>query len=76
MSDSVEGSVRELGGRAQRAFGSAIGDAGTEATGAYNQAAGMAQRQVGQFSGVIRDQPLLSAVVALGLGYLIGRLTS
>ena len=76
MSDSLQGGVRELGGRAQRAVGAAVGDAGTEASGLYNQAAGLAQRQGGQFVEVIRDQPLLTAAVALGLGYMIGRLTS
>jgi uncharacterized protein YjbJ (UPF0337 family) len=76
MSDSLQGSVRELGGRAQRAFGAATGDAATEASGLYNQAAGMAQRQGTHLAEVIRDQPLLSAAVAIGLGYLIGRLTS
>jgi len=76
MSDSVQGGVREFGGRAQRAFGAVTGDAATEAGGLYNQAAGMAQRQGNQLAGVIRDQPLLSAAVAIGVGYLIGRLTS
>ena len=76
MSDSLQGSVRELGGRAQRAVGAAVGDAGTEASGLYNQAAGIAQRQSGQLAEVIRDQPLLTTAVAVGLGYLIGRLTS
>ena len=76
MSDSVQGSVREFGGRAQRAVGAAVGDVGTEASGLYNQATGMAQRQGTQLAGVIRDQPLLSAAVAIGVGYLIGRLTS
>lgn len=76
MSDSVQGGVREFGGRAQRAVGAAVGDVGTEASGLYNQAAGMAQRQGSQIAGVIRDQPLLSAAVAIGVGYLIGRITS
>jgi len=83
MSDRFEGTVREMGGRAQQTIGEAVGDAKTQADGIYNQAAGKAQQVWGQaqdaseqLSDTIRAQPLIAAAVALGIGYLIGRLTA
>jgi uncharacterized protein YjbJ (UPF0337 family) len=76
MSDRVQGTVRDMGGRVQESVGNLAGDAKTQAEGLYNQAAGQAQNAAGQFSDVIRSQPLVSALVALGLGYVLGRLTS
>ncbi len=76
MSDRFEGTAREMGGRVQETIGDAIGDTKTQADGLYNQAAGQAQQAVGQMSDVIRAQPMMAAVVALGIGYIIGRLTA
>jgi uncharacterized protein YjbJ (UPF0337 family) len=76
MSDRVQGTVRDMGGRVQESVGNLAGDAKTQAEGLYNQAAGQAQNAAGQFSDVIRSQPLVSALIALGLGYVLGRLTS
>lgn len=83
MSDRFEGTVREMGGRAQEKVGEALGDARTQADGMYNQAAGRAQQMWGQaqdaseqLSDTIRAQPLIAAAVAVGIGYLIGRLTA
>ena len=76
MSDRIEGTAREIGGRVQQAAGDLAGDAKTQAQGLYNQASGQAQQAAGQFSDVIRSQPLVSALVALGVGYVLGRLTS
>ena len=83
MSDRLEGSVRELGGRAQQKVGEVMGDAKTQADGVYNQAAGKAQQMWGQaqdaseqLSDTIRAQPLIAAAVAVGIGYLIGRFTA
>lgn len=83
MSDKVEGLAREMGGRAQKTLGDTVGDAKTQAQGVYNQASGRAQQAWGQaqdagdqLSDAIRGQPLIAAVVALGIGYLIGRLTA
>ena len=42
----------------------------------YNQAAGQAQQQVARLSDVIKDQPIASALVAIGIGYLLGRFTT
>ncbi|HTW72760.1 MAG TPA: CsbD family protein [Acetobacteraceae bacterium] len=83
MSDRFEGSVREMGGRVEQKLGEAVGDARTQADGIYNQASGRAQQMWGQaqdateqLGDTIRAQPLISAAVALGIGYLIGRLTT
>ena len=48
MSDSLQGTAREMGGRVQRKVGEAVGDAKTQADGLYNQAAGTAQQMWGQ----------------------------
>jgi uncharacterized protein YjbJ (UPF0337 family) len=83
MSDRFEGTARELGGRVQQTVGDAVGDAKTQADGLYNQAAGKAQQAWGQaqeatdqVSDVIRAQPLIAAGIALGIGYILGRLTA
>ena len=83
MSDSLQGTAREMGGRVQRKVGEAVGDAKTQADGLYNQAAGTAQQMWGQaqdatdqVSDTIRAQPLIAAAVAVGIGYILGRLTA
>jgi uncharacterized protein YjbJ (UPF0337 family) len=76
MSDRFEGSAREMGGRVQETVGETLGDTKTQARGLYNQAAGQAQQSVGQVGDLIRDQPITAALVALGIGYILGRLTA
>jgi len=76
MSDGMQGTAREMGGRVQQGVGDMLGDAKTQAQGLYNQAAGQAQEQAARLSDVIKDQPLAAALVAIGLGYLLGRLTA
>ena len=75
MSDKMQGAARDMAGRVQQTAGDALGDTRTQAQGMYNQAAGQAQEQVARLSEVIRDQPLTSALIALGVGYILGRLT-
>ena len=76
MSDSIQGSAREMGGRVQETAGKMMGDAKTQADGRDNQAAGQAQQAMGQVTGMVRDQPLTATIIALGIGYIIGRLTA
>jgi len=76
MNDRVEGTVREFGGRVQEAVGDVTGDAKTQAQGLYNQAAGQAQQAATQLTDVVKAQPILASLAALGIGYLLGRLTS
>ena len=76
MDDRVEGTAREFGGRIQEAAGNMAGDSKTQAQGLYNQASGQAQQAAGQFSDVVKAQPIVASLVALAIGYVLGRLTS
>ena len=76
MDDRVEGAAREFGGRVQEAAGNVAGDTKTQAEGLYNQAAGQAQQAAAQFSDVIKSQPVVSTLVAVAVGYILGRLTA
>ena len=76
MSDRVEGIARELGGRVQEGVGKITGDARTEAEGQVNRVAGQAQQAAAQFSDVIKAQPAVSVLVAVAVGYVLGRLTA
>jgi uncharacterized protein YjbJ (UPF0337 family) len=85
----VEGTVREYGGRFQEGVGTVTGDAKTRAEGAMNEATGTAQQLYGQtadmarqsattldswFRNAIETQPYATAAVALGIGWLLGRM--
>jgi uncharacterized protein YjbJ (UPF0337 family) len=76
MNDQVEGTAREFGGRVQETVGNMTGDAKTQAQGLYNQASGQAQQAAGQFGDIVKAQPVVSALVALAIGYVLGRLTA
>jgi uncharacterized protein YjbJ (UPF0337 family) len=69
------GGARNVAGRVQEAVGQVAGDAKTRAEGLYNQAAGQAQQQIVRLGDVIKEQPIVSVLIALGIGYLLGRLT-
>ena len=56
--DRITGAARDMAGRAQAAAGDMLGDARTQAQGAYNQAAGQAEYLAGQVSDLVRDQPI------------------
>jgi uncharacterized protein YjbJ (UPF0337 family) len=85
----LEGSTRNLGGKIQEGVGRATGDAKSRAEGIMNQAAGSAQDLYGQGADVARQtastfdawlrqqietQPYTSAIAALGIGWLLGRM--
>jgi uncharacterized protein YjbJ (UPF0337 family) len=86
----VEGTARNLGGKVQEGFGKVTGNARTQAEGLANQAVGAAQDLYGQAADTAREtasssfektlrrtietQPYTSALVALGIGWLLGRL--
>jgi uncharacterized protein YjbJ (UPF0337 family) len=76
MDDRVEGTAREFGGRAQEGLGNVTGDTKTQAQGLYNQASGQAQQAAGQFTDMVKSQPVTAALVALAIGYVLGRLTA
>jgi uncharacterized protein YjbJ (UPF0337 family) len=85
----VEGTARNLGGKVQEGFGKVTGDARAQAEGLGNQATGAAQDFYGQAADTAREtarsfektlrhtietQPYTSALVALGIGWLLGRM--
>jgi uncharacterized protein YjbJ (UPF0337 family) len=85
----LEGTARDLGGKVQEGFGRATGDVRNQAEGVANQVRGKAQDLYGQVSDTARDtagtldswlrhtietQPYTTAIVALGIGWLLGRL--
>jgi uncharacterized protein YjbJ (UPF0337 family) len=85
----LEGTARNLGGKVQEGVGRATGDAKIQAEGFANQVGGRAQDLYGQAADSARDtaknmdvwlretietQPYTSALIALGIGWLLGRL--
>src|SRR6516225_916305 len=85
----VEGSLRNIGGKVQEGVGRTTGDTKSTVEGVMNQAAGTAQNLYGQSADVAREtasnldtwlrntienQPYTSAIVALGIGWLLGRM--
>jgi len=86
-SDRAEGTIREFAGKAQSTVGDVVGDTDSQVDGRIKQAAGQAQQAYGaateQLRGLseeltdrIHETPLLAVLGAVGLGYLIGRLTA
>jgi len=80
----LEGTARNLGGKIEEGFGRATGDVETRRRGMANQFAGAAQDGCGQAADATRNfdqwlrnmietQPYTSALVALGVGWLLGR---
>jgi uncharacterized protein YjbJ (UPF0337 family) len=84
----VEGTARKVTGKAQEGFGRLSGDAKLQAEGMANEIRGSAQdlygqvqdnaselvRAVGDVVGkFIREQPYTATLIALGLGWLLGR---
>ena len=85
----VEGTARNVGGKVQEGVGRATGDAKMRAEGLTNQAVGAAQDLYGQTADAAREhaanldnwlrnqienQPYTTALVALGIGWLLGRM--
>jgi uncharacterized protein YjbJ (UPF0337 family) len=85
----LEGTARNVGGKVQEGVGRATGDVKTKTEAVINQAAGAAQDLYGQTADVARQtattlgdwlrntietRPYTSAIVALGIGWLLGRM--
>jgi uncharacterized protein YjbJ (UPF0337 family) len=85
----VEGTARNIGGKVQEGLGGVTGSVRTQAEGLANQATGAAQELYGQATDTAREaatnfekalrhtietQPYTSALVALGIGWLLGRM--
>jgi uncharacterized protein YjbJ (UPF0337 family) len=87
--DRISGTARNLGGKVEEGFGRTTGDMKTQLQGKLDQAAGTAQDLYGQAADTARDtavtfdkwlrttietQPYTAALVALGIGWLLGRM--
>jgi uncharacterized protein YjbJ (UPF0337 family) len=85
----VSGTARNIGGKIEKKAGVVVGDAKTQRQGKVNQASGAAQDLYGQAVDAAREsaatldkwlrttvetQPYTAAMVALGIGWLLGRL--
>jgi len=85
----VSGTARNIGGKIEKKAGVVVGDANTQRQGKVNQASGAAQDLYGQAVSAAREsaatldkwlrttvetQPYTAAMVALGIGWLLGRL--
>ncbi|HEX3939221.1 MAG TPA: CsbD family protein [Xanthobacteraceae bacterium] len=85
----VAGTAKNLGGKVEEGFGRLTGDTKSQVDGIVNQAAGAAQDLYGQAADTARDtattfdkwlrnqietQPYTTALVAVGIGWLLGRL--
>jgi uncharacterized protein YjbJ (UPF0337 family) len=87
--DRISGTARNLGGKVEEGIGRTTGDVKTQLQGKLDQAAGAAQDLYGQTADAARDtvvnldrwlratietQPYTTAILALGIGWLLGRM--
>jgi uncharacterized protein YjbJ (UPF0337 family) len=85
----ISGTVRNVVGKVEEGLGRAAGDAGSEFKGKLDEAADAAQDLYGQTADAARQtavtfdkwlrntietQPYTSALVAVGIGWLLGRM--
>ena len=85
----ISETARNLGGKVEEGFGRVTGDLKAQAQGKLDQAVGTAQDLYGQTADAARDtaatfgkwlrktietQPYTVALVALGIGWLLGRM--
>ena len=64
-----------MGGRVQQKVGEYAGDAKPRRKGSTTRLLVRRSNKIARLSDVIRDQPIASALVAIGIGYLLGRFT-
>ena len=87
MSDEFSGRAKEFGGKVESTVGNLTGDTKTEAQGTLREAAGRIQANAGAAADQIRgfseelterihESPLLAVFTAVGIGYLLGRITA
>ena len=76
MFERAEGTMQNIAGRVQDAFGAATGDTGTQIEGKARQAAGRAQQSYGQVLDQVRESavtnPLGTLAVVAGVGFVLG----
>ncbi|CAN5919596.1 hypothetical protein BH11PSE13_BH11PSE13_41450 [soil metagenome] len=78
MFEKAEGTMQNIAGRVQDAFGAATGDTGTQAEGKARQVAGKAQQSYGHVLDQIRESavtnPIGTIAVVAGVGFILGAL--
>ena len=87
--DRISGTARNLSGKVEEGVGRVTGDKQTQLKGKLDQLAGTAQDLYGQAADAAREtagdldkwlrktietQPYTTAIVALGIGWLLGRM--
>jgi uncharacterized protein YjbJ (UPF0337 family) len=87
--DRVSGTAKNIGGKIEEGAGALVGDAKAQLRGKLDQASGAAQDLYGQAADTAREtatgferwlratietQPYTAAAVALGIGWLLGRM--
>ncbi len=74
--NQFEGAARNIGGKVQDAVGGLTGDAGMQARGKVNQAAGQAQQMYGAAVDDLKtfttEQPMTALLAAMGVGVVLG----
>jgi uncharacterized protein YjbJ (UPF0337 family) len=77
-SNQLDGTLKDAAGKVQDAVGGLTGDLDLQAEGKARQLAGKAQAKYGdsvdQLAGAARNNPLGALVIAVGVGFLLGRL--
>ncbi len=85
--DRIEGTVGKVAGKVQGAAGDFLGDSKMQGEGRIREAAGYVQENYGaavdQVRGLseeladrVQESPILAVLGAVGIGYLLGRLTA
>ena len=87
--DRVKGSVADVGGKVKDAAGGLLGDGKLQAEGKMDQAGGQLQNAYGsakdtvregaetlgaQVDGLLKEQPMMALLGAVGVGYVLARL--
>lgn len=76
--NQLDGTLKDAAGKVQDAVGGLTGDLDLQAEGKVRQMAGKAQAKYGdsveQIAETARNNPLGALVIAVGVGFLLGRL--
>ncbi|MGF6571154.1 Uncharacterized conserved protein YjbJ, UPF0337 family [Paraburkholderia fungorum] len=76
--NQLDGTLKDAAGKVQDAVGGLTGDLDLQAEGKARQLAGKAQAKYGdsveQIAQTARNNPLGALVIAVGVGFLLGRL--
>jgi uncharacterized protein YjbJ (UPF0337 family) len=86
----IEGAATNIGGKVKDAAGGLMGDSKTQAEGKMDQAKGQMQNTYGQakdsasdvadtlgsqIDGFLKEKPVMALLSAVGVGYVLARLT-